>query len=43
MQADVARLGGVLDIGTPQDFEKFIARESQRWRDVVEKGHMEKQ
>jgi len=43
MQADVKRLGGVLDIGTPQDFEKFIARESQRWRDVVEKGRMEKQ
>jgi tripartite-type tricarboxylate transporter receptor subunit TctC len=43
MQADVARLGGVLDIGTPQDFAAFIGRESKRWRDVVEKGHIEPQ
>jgi hypothetical protein len=39
----VARLGGVLDVGTPQDFAKFITRESKRWRDVVEKGHIAKQ
>jgi tripartite-type tricarboxylate transporter receptor subunit TctC len=43
MKADVARLGGVLDVGTPQDFAKFITRESKRWRDVVEKGHIQKQ
>ncbi|MCX7311767.1 MAG: tripartite tricarboxylate transporter substrate binding protein [Alphaproteobacteria bacterium] len=43
MQADVKRLGGVLDIGTPQDFSAFIGRESKRWRDVVEKGRIEMQ
>ena len=43
MQADVARLGGVLDIGTPGDFAVFIAREAKRWRDVAEKGHIEMQ
>ncbi len=41
MQADVKRLGGSIELGKPQDFARFLSREAQRWRDVVEKGHIE--
>lgn len=43
MKADVARLGGVLDVGSAQAFASFIARESARWNGVVERGHLQKQ
>lgn len=43
MQADVQRLGGSIELGTPRDFATFLAREAKRWRDVAEKGHIEMQ
>jgi tripartite-type tricarboxylate transporter receptor subunit TctC len=39
-QRDIARLGGVLDIGSPEDFAAFIAREAKRWRDVADAGNI---
>jgi tripartite-type tricarboxylate transporter receptor subunit TctC len=40
MQADVQRLGGVLDIGSAADFAQFIAREARRWREVADANNI---
>src|SRR5262249_4604716 len=33
--AEIQKLGGQIDIGTPVDFSAFIATESKRWLDVA--------
>jgi tripartite-type tricarboxylate transporter receptor subunit TctC len=40
MQADVAKLGGTINIGSAQDFATFIAREAKRWREVADAGNI---
>ncbi|MGZ5803354.1 MAG: Bug family tripartite tricarboxylate transporter substrate binding protein [Xanthobacteraceae bacterium] len=40
MQADVARLGGSVDVGTAQQFGTFIAREAKRWREVADAANI---
>ncbi len=40
MQADVERLGGLMDIGSADDFAKFIAREAVRWREVADANNI---
>jgi tripartite-type tricarboxylate transporter receptor subunit TctC len=40
MQADVERLGGFINVGSPQDFATFIAREAKRWRDVADAANI---
>jgi len=40
MQADVERLGGLMDIGSADDFAKFIAREAARWREVADANNI---
>jgi tripartite-type tricarboxylate transporter receptor subunit TctC len=40
MQADVARLGGSVDVGDASQFTAFIAREAKRWRDVADAANI---
>ena len=40
VQKDIATLGGQTDIGAPQDFAAFIAREAKRWREVADAGNL---
>jgi tripartite-type tricarboxylate transporter receptor subunit TctC len=40
MQADVARLGGSVDVGDADHFAAFIAREAKRWREVADAANI---
>jgi len=40
IQADIAKLGGTVNIGSPQDFAAFVAREAKRWREVADAGNI---
>jgi len=42
LDAHLAKLGGVPDIGTPADFGKFIASETEKWGKVVRKAGLVK-
>ena len=40
IQADIAKLGGTVNIGSPQEFATFISREATRWREVADAGNI---
>jgi tripartite-type tricarboxylate transporter receptor subunit TctC len=40
IQADIAKLGGTVNVGSPQEFAAFIAREATRWREVADAGNI---
>ena len=40
VQGDIAKLGGQIDIGSAEDFARFIAREARRWREVADAGNI---
>ncbi len=38
--AEIQKLGGQIDVGTPADFSAFIATEAKRWLDVAEANNI---
>jgi tripartite-type tricarboxylate transporter receptor subunit TctC len=40
LKARMADLGGSLIPGTPQDFGKLVAQETEKWANVIRTGHV---
>ena len=38
--AEIQKLGGQIDVGTPADFSAFIATEAKRWLDVADANNI---
>jgi tripartite-type tricarboxylate transporter receptor subunit TctC len=40
VEAEIRKLGGQINVGTPADFAAFIATEAKRWLDVADANNI---